>query len=780
MLSKKFICAGKEYSTYKNFVASPYLRKSFIVYETPKKCTVTIGCAGFYDVFINGHKITKGIIAPYISNPDHIIYYDEYDVTEYLNEGKNVLGLQLGNGMQNPVGGEIWDFDKESFRGAPRVAFSIEIENFDGKKDVIEADSSVKTAPSPVIFDDLRNGCFYDARKEILGWSEPTFFDDMWRNAEIAETPRGERRLCKAEAVTAIRHLKAVSIKRATLVDFRADGRVCKDTNPLPSKEKSGYLFDFGIDTAGIVRFKVKGASGQKIDLQYIEYLDEQGNPDASNVQFYPDGYAQRDIYICKGVGEEIFEPQFTYHGFRYVFVMGLDAEQVTKDMLTYIVCSSALDERGNFKCSDDVANKLQAMTRNATRSNFYYFPTDCPHREKNGWTGDINMSCRQMLLNFSVEKSFKEWLNNVRKAQKENGEIPGIVPTGSWGYGIGSAWDAALINLPYFMYLYRGDKEILQENADAIFRYVNFISQKRTPKGTINYGLGDWCPVTVVKTPVEYTSTVITMDNIKKAAFIFDVLGLNAQKEFCLTLYGEFRTAARKYLVDLKSLTAKGRCQTAQSMAIYYDVFDEAEKAEAFNVLVKIIEEDDDHIDFGFIGVMTVFRVLCEYGRADLAYKMITRTDYPSFGCWVKRGYTALAENFHPDGEFPDSLNHHCFGEISAVFIEYFAGIKVNPYETDCKEVNIEPCFIPQLSQAQAFYDTVSGNISVNWERKGNAIVLAVEKADDIYGEIKLPDGYVFKNTLLPFAKYQSGEYVIVKKGEKNIAEKNNDVIEV
>jgi alpha-L-rhamnosidase len=176
----------------------------------------------------------------------------------------------------------------------------------------------------------------------------------------------------------------------------------------------------------------------------------------------------------------------------------------------------------------------------------------------------------------------------------------------------------------------------------------------------------------------------------------------------------------------------------------------------------------------------MTVFRVLCEYGRADLAFKMITRTDYPSFGCWVKRGYTALAENFHPDGEFPDSLNHHCFGEISAIFIEYFAGIKINPYKDDCKEVNIEPCFVPELSQAQAFYETVSGNISVNWERKGATILLAVEKPDDVYGEIKLPDGYVFKNSSLPFVKYQSGEYVVEKKGAPNGETKSNNIIEV
>lgn len=775
MLSEKFICADYKYSTYKDFVASPYFRKTFIAYEEPRSCKVTVGCAGFYDIFINGNKITKGILAPYISNPDHMVYYDEYDITEYVHEGKNVLGLQLGNGMQNAPGGEIWDFEKESFRGAPRIAFSIEMKSANGTEDVIEADTRVKTAPSPVIFDDLRNGCFYDARREIPRWSEPTFNDDGWKSALVAETPRGEKRICTAEPVVAIRHLKAVSIKKCRMIDFRPADRVSKEVSSFPSKEKEGYLYDFGIDTAGIIRLKVKGEEGQKIDLQFGEYLDENGRPDISNCQFYPEGFAQRDIYICKGEGEEIFEPQFTYHGFRYVVVLGITEEQAKQDLLTYIVCSSALEERGNFRCSSDTVNRLQAMTRNATVSNFFYFPTDCPQREKNGWTGDANMSCRQTLLNLSPENSYREWLHNVRKAQRENGEIPGVVPTGNWGYGMGPAWDAVLVNLPYYTYIYRGDTEILEENADAIFRYANFVDSKRTQRGTVDYGLGDWCPVTVIKTPVEFTSTVVAMDSMRKASVIFKILGKKKQELFCETLYKELREASRKYLVDLSTLTAKGRCQTAQSMAIYYGVFDEGEKAGAFKVLEEIIEENGDYIDFGFVGVMSIFRVLCEFGRADLAFEMIAREDYPSFGCWVKRGYTALAENFHPDGEFPDSLNHHCFGEISAIFIEYFAGIRVNPYGDCCKEINIEPCFVPQLSNAKAFHDTVCGRVSVSWEREGGIITLKTEVCEGLRGEIRLPKGFAFEDSGTTFRKLSEGEFKIID--ENHVSE---DIIEV
>ncbi len=774
MLSKKFICATYDYSTYQRFVPSPLFRKSFSVSKAVGKCTVAIGGLGFYDIFINGEKITKGIIAPYVSNPDHIVYFDEYDVTRYLCEGKNVLGIQLGNGMQNCPGGEIWDFEKASFRGAPRVAFSIETEYSDGTVEVIEADKSVKTAPSPIIFDDLRCGCFYDARNEIPNWSEIDFCDDKWDNALIAETPRGERRICEAEPVVPLKHIRPVSIRKCTLNEFRADKRVDKNCCEYPSKEKTGWLYDFGITTAGIIRLKIKGYRGQKVDLQFGEYLDENGNPDYSNVQFLPEGYSQRDIYVLKGEGEEVFEPQFTYHGFRYVVVLGVSEEQAKEDLLTCIICSSALEERGNFTCSDDVLNKLQAMARNATVSNFYYFPTDCPQREKNGWTGDAVNSCRQTHLNLNPDKSYKEWLRNIRKAQRAQGDIPGVVPTDAWGYNIGPAWDAVLTHLPYFTYLYRGDKEILEENADALFRYAVYIAGRRTKRGTIDYGLGDWCPVTVVKAPIELTSSIMTMDILKKCSYIFNVLGRSLQKEFCDKVYNEVRAAVRKYFVDWGTMTVSGNCQTSQSMAVFYDVFDEGEKQQAVKVLIDIIKQSDDHIDFGFLGILTVFRVLCQYGECDLAYKMIARQDYPSFGDWVKRGFTSMPERFFKDGEFPDSLNHHAFADISAIFIEYFAGIKVNPYGDNCKEINIEPCFVKALNNAAAFYDSVCGRVGVKWERSFNGIKLSVEIPEGIYGEIKLPFGYRFLSTQRSQGKLESGVYEIeeINKIADNIIE--------
>lgn len=765
MLSDKFICATRQFSSYTDFVASPYFRKTFGLNAKPRKCTVTVTGLGFYDIYVNGKKITKGLLAPYISNPDHIVYYDKYDITQLLVPGKNVLGIQLGNGMQNAPGGQIWDFDRADFRGAPRTAFAIECEYPDGNCDIIEADENVKTAPSPVIFDDLRCGCFYDARKELPGWSEPAFDDSFWDNALSAETPRGEKKLCTADPIQPMRRISPVSVKKCTIADYVPRNDVVKKANPLPSTQREGYLYDFGINTAGIETLRIRGQRGQQVDLQFCEYINADGKPDYSNINFYPEGYSQRDIYILKGSGEEVFEPVFTYHGFRYIFVTGITPEQAVPSLLELAVCSSSVSKNAKFNCSDDTANLLQAMTLNSLMSNFWYFPTDCPHREKNGWTGDAALSCETALMNFKVEKSYREWLCNIRKAQTENGALPGIIPTGGWGYhwGNGPAWDAALTYLPYYTYLLRGDREIAEENATAIFRYCEYLSRKRTKHGTLKFGLGDWCPVTNVKAPLELTDSITAMSILEKAAWIFEKLELELQKNFCKKLYAEIRKAVRARLIDWGSFTAAGCCQTSQAMAIYYNVFDEAEKPAAFKALLKIIERGNSHIDFGILGARVLFRVLADHGEADLAYKMITRRDYPSYGHFIEQGLTALPESFFKDGQQPDSLNHHMFGDISAWFIEYIGGIRPNPHRDDPNEILIAPCFIKKLTHASAFYDAPDGRIAVKWERLASGIKLTIDKNDGISGEIKLPDGYIFKESNCNYENLDNGEYFIL-----------------
>lgn len=749
-----FIAAGTEYCTLERHVPAPYLRRAFTLESEPESAKILVCGLGFYELFVNGKKITKGALAPYISSPDDLIYYDLYDVKEYLRAGENVVGLILGNGFQNPFGGEVWDFDLVRWRGAPKAALRLDAVLADGTSVKLESDENFKTAPSPIYFDDLRCGEFYDARLEQDGWCSPGFDDSTWKNAIPAPKPRGEALLCDVEPIVVTHEIEPVSI----------------------TKHGDGYLYDFGVNAAGVCRLTVTGEPGQKIVFEHAEHL-KNGKFNAKPLYFehhshYKD-YCQKDIYICRGGGKEVYVPSFTYHGFRYVLVHGITEQQATKELLTYLVMNSGLEERGDFECSDSVVNELQKATRRATLANFYYIPTDCPHREKNGWTGDAAVSVEHMLINLSVEKSLSEWLRNIRKAQAETGKLPGIVPTGGWGFvwGNGPAWDCALTYLPYYIYIYRGDKQVLKDNAAAIFRYLHYLSTRIGQDGLVCFGLGDWCPPGRApddyKSPLEVTDSIISMDICKKAAFIFDVLGMREQQMFADALASRLRSAIRARLIDFNTMSVLGNCQTSQAMGIYYDVFEEGEKPAAFSRLLEYIDEAGGLMDTGILGARVIFHVLTAHGRSDIAYKMITTDKYPSYGNWIARGATTLWEMFYPDDENVASLNHHFFGDISSWFIQSITGIRLNPNKNNVNEVHIRPSFIDALSYANGYHIAPAGRIEVKWKRSDSGIDLTVEVPDACSGYIMLENGFVFENETA-VKPLSSGTYRIVKRAAK------------
>lgn len=743
-----FIRATEEYTTLERPVAAPYLRRAFSV-EKAVKARLLICGLGFYELYLNGRRITKGRLAPYISNPDDILYYDAYDVE--LSAGGNVIGVWLGNGFQNNPGGHIWDFDKAVFRGAPQMALRLEYEDASGSPCALESDEQWRTAPSPLLFDDYRFGERYDARLEIPGWNRPGFDDSGWSTALRAPLSRGERRLCTAEPIDVVREICPLSV----------------------TKTQDGFLYDFGVNSAGVCRLRLRGTPGQCVTLTHGERIVD-GRPDMESIWFKREHWQRdlplvhKDIYICKGEGEETYTPTFTYHGFRYVLVSGITEEQAVPALLTYLEMHSLLEERGGFTCSDDTANKLQEMTRRSDLSNFYYFPTDCPQREKNGWTADAALSSEHVLLNLSAENSYREWLRNICKAQDDRGALPGIVPTGGWGFVRlnGPAWDCVLVYLPYYMYLYRGDEAVLEECAAFILRYLHYLTTRVNAEGLIRIGLGDWCPVDRVanqyKAPLEFTDTVISMDIADKAAFLFGVLGMAEQQTFALSIASRLRAAIRRRLIDTDTMTAAGNCQTSQAMALFYHVFETGERPAAFARLLELIEEQDGHFDVGVLGGRVLFHVLTAFGRSDLAFNMIVRPDFPSYGNWVVRGATTLWEDFQREGGPVCSRNHHFWGDISSWFIQSLAGIRFNPHRDNLSEVDFRPSFIPQLTHAEGFYIAPAGRIASAWQREeGGDIRLTVELPAGMTGRIWLENGFVFDDGLAvkPAA---SGTYTI------------------
>lgn len=441
------------------------------------------------------------------------------------------------------------------------------------------------------------------------------------------------------------------------------------------------------------------------------------GLPDVENIWFKREHWARdleyvhKDVYTCRGDGEEVYTPAFTYHGFRYVLVSGITKAQATEDLLTALEMHSLLEERGGFSCSDEIANKLQQMTRQSDVTNFYYFPTDCPQREKNGWTADAALSSEHILLNL-------------------------------------------------------GDLDSAKLCAPAIIKYLHYLTTRMDEHDLLAIGLGDWCPpgreAHEYKSPLAFTDTVLSKDMADKAAFLFDKLHMPEQAAFARALSKRWKAAVRKYLIDENTMLAAGNCQTSQAMAIYYNIFEPAERKAAFEQLINLIEEQEYHLDVGVVGGRVLFHVLTDFGYSDLAFSMITRPDYPSYGNWIARGATTLWELFQPEGsDRIGSLNHHFWGDISSWFTQALSGIRMAPHG-EPNEADFRPSFISRLTHAEAFHIAPAGRIASAWERdEDDVIVLTVELPSTMHGVIRLESGYVFEDGLA-YKAAESGTYRI------------------
>ena len=741
-----YIRATAAYNAFESHVPAYCFRRELTVdRETP--ATLRVAVCGLYELYLNGLRLTRGLLSPYLSNPEDLVYYDEYEIT--LKKGSNAVGLILGNGFVNNPGGHIWDFDKASFRSSPKM--SLEVRGADGIV-LLEGDNSFKVAPSPILWDDYRFGECYDARREteIEGWKLPGFDDTHWQPALPADAPTGELRVADVAPITVEREISPVAI--------------------FPCGES--FIYDFGENNAGVCRLTVQGQAGQKIELRFAEALKD-GDIRLDNVWFVRD-YWERDkeivhldTYICKGEGVETYIPAFTYHGFRYIRVDGITAEQATPDLLTYLVMHTEMHTRGGFTCSDPVANKIQEITRRSILSNFHHFPTDCPHREKNGWTADAALSCEAALINFDPERNYREWLHNIRKAQSEAGSLPGIVPTGGWGFawGNGPAWDCVLVYLPYFTYLWRGDTAMAAESAEAFVAYLRYLRTRVDEQGLLHIGLGDWCHTEVKKpqAPLAVTDTIVSMDIANKMAVLLDAVGKTAEAAYARSESALYREAIRTQLVNFDTMLVAGECQTSQAMALYYGVFNEDEKQAAFKQLLVLIAECGDRMDLGVLGGRVLLHVLAEFGQADLAWKMAVEQGHPSYGDLVRRGATTLWESFYPAWAHwdPPSLNHHFWGDISAWFVKAVTGIRLSR-EDGAPVCEIKPAFVTALEDASAYHLTPVGKIASAWKREGKEITLTVEIPEGMKGCITLRKGYAFADGD-PVKPAVSGSYRIL-----------------
>ncbi|MEJ7691984.1 family 78 glycoside hydrolase catalytic domain [Daejeonella sp.] len=714
------------------FKAAPQFRKSFHIQKKVVKARFYVSGIGYHVPRLNGQKIGDHVLDPAFTRYDKSVLYTTYDVTEKLSKGENVLGIILGNGWYNMITKTVWGFDQAPWKNDPVLLAQLEIQYQDGTVEIIFSDESWKVAASPIIFNSIMQGETYDASLELTGWDKAGFDDKAWYEAVTMRGPEGV--------------LKAQMIQPIKITEMVVPEKI---TEPQPGV----YLFDLGKNIAGFARLKIEAPAGTEITLKYGERLLENGLVDHADIaQHVAGSYVHTDKYISKGKGIENWHPSFTYHGFQYVEVTGLPAKP-DKETITGMIIHTALESAGSFKSSNDLLNAIQRNALSSYKSNFMGYPTDCPQREKNGWTGDAHLAAEMGLYNFKAQNAYTKWLEDIADEQRLSGELAAIVPSSGWGYfwGNGPAWDNAMVLIPWYMYQYGGDQRILEKMYPNIKRYVDYLSS-RAANHIVRFGLGDWAPAKT-KTPPEITSTAYYYVDAVLLSKMASLLGNVQDEKKYAHLAIQIKEAFNKNYYHGKGIYDQGS-QTALACAIYQGLTDNSLR-ETVSSLVAAVKEKDDHLDCGMLGTKYLLHALSDNGRSDVAYQIVNQRTFPGWGNWIEQGATTLWEQWNGT----ESRNHIMFGDVSAWFYKNLAGIAPDIAQPGFKRISFHPYFPADLQWVQASHESMYGEILAGWKRKENAVHYSITIPGNTSGEIIMPKGktLLLDGILLSKSKYAS-----------------------
>lgn len=695
----------------KDFGPAPMFRRAFTIDKEIATARLYVSAAAYYKLYINGTVAETVQLDPGYTHYDKRNLYSTLDVTGALRKGGNVVATVLGNGFYNaaaPVA--TWDFEKARWRDRARMIMEIHVQHTDGSVTVIPTDSTWKTGIGPHVYNNIYSGETYDARLKVAGWNAAGFDDAAWESAKPVPAPSS-------------------LLVSQTMPPMRVTGEY-----PAVAMQAFGdtvFVFDMGINLTGVVRTNLRGEAGTRVTLTHGELLKADGRIEMRNLDIYyrpMDGLGfQTDTYFMKGDGVETFTPEFTYHGFRYVEVRSDRPLTLRKEDMTALFIHTDLERVGQFSCSNDLLNRIWAATNQSYLGNLHSIPTDCPQREKNGWTADGHVAIDLALLNFDGITFYEKWLDDFIDNQRPEGNISGIIPSAGWGYDdwIGPVWDAALFIIPDALERYYGDTRAIHKLYPTLEKYLGYLMNRENEDGTVTYGIGDWVYYRT-QTPTEYTTTCFYYwDNVLMARFS-DLTGHDGSP---------YRRKAkqlkalinRKYFDAGTGLYANGS-QTAQAVALALDIVPDEHRENVAANLNRLVVDNDYHLDFGVLGSKYVPRMLSEYGYGETAYRMAAQETAPSWGNWIKLGFTTLAETWVLSPEFRDaSVNHVFLGDISAWMVNTLAGINYDPGKRGFEHIIIRPDFISDLTWVKGEYRSVKGLITSEWKREGDQVTLSV-----------------------------------------------------
>lgn len=783
---------------------SPMFRKAFKLDKPIKRATAIASALGLYELRLNGQRVGDQLLAPEWTDYSTHVQYQAYDVTDLLVRGENAVGAMLGDGwyagrlgISHIIAGG--DSPLRAHYGK-RLHFLLrmDIEFEDGSTQTVVTDDSWKfTAEGPVRKACILDGEVYDARKEINGWDAVGFDDAAW-----------------SEVMT----VAVDEVKPKLVAQPNEPIRVTEELRPIAITEPAEgvYVVDFGQNMAGWVRLQVDAPEGTSIRLRHAEVLQEDGHIYRTNLRMEPLGHIhpglgarQEDTYTCRGGGREVFEPHFTYHGYRYVEVVGLPGKP-SKDAIVARVFHSAPAITGEFESSSDLFNQLMQNILWTQRSNLHSTPTDCPQRdERMGWTGDILAFAQTACFNMDMAAFLTKWLRDMRDDQAEDGRYPDFAPhpfDSNKRFSGVPAWGDAGVTVPWQLYLNYGDTRILDVHFESARRWVDWIHGHNPDLLWLNKrnnDYGDWLngntfnlqghgfPEGVAEVPKDLLATAFWHNSTKLVAQMAELIDRKADAEKYRKLADDIEAAFVDAYIEGEG-KVKGNTQAGYALALNFELVPEDQREQAARHMVDAVEHYKWHMSTGFHSTFRLMNELTRYSYNDVAYRLLNNRTIPSWGYSIEQGATTIWERW--DGYvkgrgFQDpamnSFNHYAIGSVGEWMYKTILGINPDEAHPAYKQFTLRPRPGGGLEWVRGGYDSIRGEIKSAWKIEGDTLTLNVSIPANTAAKVYVPaknadlvteggkpageaEGVTFERMEGDFAVYTvgSGDYAFAAKG--------------
>jgi len=712
-----------------------YFRKDFTAVKKVKSARVYVTSLGLYQLFLNGKKVSTDLFTPGWTSYKNRIQYQTYDVTSVI-QPKNSIGAIVGDGWYR--GNIGWGNENGYYGHKIALLAQLQINYTDGTSELVCTDQSWKVSNGPIVFSDIYNGETYDARNEMPGWSNAGFDDSQWGKVAVVEQSKKILIAPQGVPVKAIQEIKPVK---------------------LITTPKGEVVFDLGQNMVGWVRLKVQGKKGDQVTLKFAEVLDKAGNFYTENLR----AAKATDVFILKGGEQEVFEPHFTFHGFRFVKIEGLSTP-ASLDQITGIVIHSEMMPTGSFTCSDPMINQLQHNIQWGQKGNFLDVPTDCPQRdERLGWMGDAQVFSGTAAFNFNVAPFYTKWTKDIAADQLPNGSVPDVIPDVLKGGGGKTAWADACIIVPWTTYLIYGDQRILEVQYPSMKAWVEYM---KTRAGEDNLWTGDWHYgdwLAFATTQSDYPGATTEKDLIATAYYSYSsgllskIAGIIGQKDDAKS-YEQLSENIKKAF-QKEFVTPAGRLvshtQTAYCLALAFNLLPDDLIPKAAEYLANDVRKFG-HLTTGFVGTPLLCKTLSAHGYDDLAFMLLNRKEYPSWLYPVTQGATTIWERWDgqkPDGSFQDvgmnSFNHYAYGAIGEWLYRYVAGMDIDPENPGYKHILLAPHPGGGLTNADAEFTSLYGKVKSAWKIDGNDFIYEITVPSNTTATVTLPSAKAVQLTL-------------------------------